>query len=512
MAHYITEVDWDLINQTQHEKYIRIELLDDDFNTIKALEGNLIDDSFTIDAEASIRRTINLTFHITDDEFLVGQEYNFWFNKFIRVYYGIYHEKSNEIIWYKNGTYYFTETSYQYDEVTKSITLNCADGTVFLDNTLNGQIGALTTTIPAIETLHDFVTGETTEREIKLREVVVSVISELAGLKEYIIEDEGLVIPYDLNFPVGCTINDIVIKLRDLYPKWEAFFDIDGVFVFRPYPYSSSAPIYLDDRVLQRVLIEERQENDLSNVRNISEVWGSSLSSDRYTEDCVTTGNKYTLTFDGTILTDQEKIPSGLLIAFLADQDNKENQHIEISDLSYPIVDAKGNALPAGTIKQGVIYVVKYYNEKFYFWGQSQIHAIWMELANEPTEQELANYKQKFNCNVIGYTVNPESPYCVEYIGEKKATYSGDEYSNIYSDQLALERAEYENYQTTRLKNAITLTTLHMPWVDVNQKIEYTSQVTGKTDIYIINSITGSSSEGTMTMNCIKYYPLYQED
>ena len=83
---------------------------------------------------------------------------------------------------------------------------------------------------------------------------------------------------------------------------------------------------------------------------------------------------------------------------------------------------------------------------------------------------------------------------------------------NIYSDQLALERAEYENYQTTRLKNAITLTTLHMPWVDVNQKIEYTSQVTGKTDIYIINSITGSSSEGTMTMNCIKYYPLYQED
>ena len=81
MAHYITEVDWDLINQTQHEKYIRIELLDDDFNTIKALEGNLIDDSFTIDAEASIRRTINLTFHITDDEFLVGQEHNFWFTK-----------------------------------------------------------------------------------------------------------------------------------------------------------------------------------------------------------------------------------------------------------------------------------------------------------------------------------------------------------------------------------------------------------------------------------------------
>jgi len=49
-----------------------------------------------------------------------------------------------------------------------------------------------------------------------------------------------------------------------------------------------------------------------------------------------------------------------------------------------------------------------------------------------------------------------------------------------------------------------------VPWLDVNQKISYVLQGEGEEKQYIIKSISGSTTEATMSISCVSFYPAYQ--
>ena len=59
-------------------------------------------------------------------------------------------------------------------------------------------------------------------------------------------------------------------------------------------------------------------------------------------------------------------------------------------------------------------------------------------------------------------------------------------------------------------KNAFcnsTLTSIIIPWVDVNQKIEYINEDAELSGIFIIKSVSMDLAvEGTMTLECIRWY------
>ena len=50
---------------------------------------------------------------------------------------------------------------------------------------------------------------------------------------------------------------------------------------------------------------------------------------------------------------------------------------------------------------------------------------------------------------------------------------------------------------------------IDIPWLDVNCKIEYKSYIDGETHQYIVKSISSSTSEGTMSVELMRFYPLY---
>lgn len=52
----------------------------------------------------------------------------------------------------------------------------------------------------------------------------------------------------------------------------------------------------------------------------------------------------------------------------------------------------------------------------------------------------------------------------------------GGEYDNIINDDLALQRANIELYWATRLNDSITLSTLPIPWLDVNILFTHTAR------------------------------------
>ena len=89
---------------------------------------------------------------------------------------------------------------------------------------------------------------------------------------------------------------------------------------------------------------------------------------------------------------------------------------------------------------------------------------------------------------------------------------SGDEYDNIYSNDLAAQRARYEIYLRARLHDTINITCVPIYWLDVNQVIEYNLFDESDHDLWLVKSInTDFGVDGTQTISAMRYYPLYAD-
>jgi hypothetical protein len=91
---------------------------------------------------------------------------------------------------------------------------------------------------------------------------------------------------------------------------------------------------------------------------------------------------------------------------------------------------------------------------------------------------------------------------------------TGGEYDNIYSDDLAQQRARYEIYLKARLHDSITINTVPIYWLDVNQIIDYTlpNNTTEENDYWLVKSIsTEVSTNGMQSINAIRYYPEFSD-
>ena len=142
--------------------------------------------------------------------------------------------------------------------------------------------------------------------------------------------------------------------------------------------------------------------------------------------------------------------------------------------------------------------------------GMDNIHSVWKEVSKEPTEEEKQADKKKYNCEHIGYTINPDSPFCCDKIGEfRNKPFADGEYAKISTQELCDQRAEYENWLTTRMEDVISLEITCIPFLDVNNKISYTSYITEKTNEYLVKKINTSFLTGVMNVEIIKFYPLY---
>lgn len=101
------------------------------------------------------------------------------------------------------------------------------------------------------------------------------------------------------------------------------------------------------------------------------------------------------------------------------------------------------------------------------------------------------------------------SPLCYQRIGYRTGSVISD--SNITSDLLAKERAEYELRQQLILKSSSSITVMHNPLLEVNNFIALSSDYYGLVhDRFLIQSISGSldySGVMSVTVSNIKNLP-----
>lgn len=504
MAYDVQQRDISILGQRVKELKIRASLLNEKMQPMDVLQGDLISGSITISATDDIRRTANFSFFLKNKSYIASETGKIWFNKYVSLSLGIVNLKTNQIQYYPLGLYMFSDNSYTYDSTNNVIEVKCKD---LMFKLLNVPLYGAET--------YKILAGTV------IRDAMISVVSQLGGFKKYLIGNIGAEVgagtnsisevgydqvPYDLTFSSSDTAYSVLTRLRDLYAGWESFFDED-TFVCQKIPTGKNERIVLDWETIvnKQLVINESRNNSLDKVKNITQVFGKQIVADRYTDVCTKSGSEYTATF--TSLT---ALTSGEIYAVKLPSSNFANPTLKINSLgSYPIVDSSEVPIMVGKINGYSAF--KFYHNKMIYLGDYQVKALAVHVSSMPSAEKKQYYETKFNTNNIVYIVNPDSPYTVERIGELIDVKSGNDFGNIYSQDLALQRARYENYKTTRLEDTITIDMQLVPWLTVNRLISYKSKIYDTVDTYMIKNISITLSAGTMQIECVKYYPLYPD-
>lgn len=340
-------------------------------------------------------------------------------------------------------------------------------------------------------------------------------------------------IPFDQEFSSGTTVLNILSTFRDLYPNYEAYFDKDGYFNMGMIPSGDEDPVILEDSFFQPIYISENVSIDLTTVRNVCHVWGQVLEPDYFATDSVYADNIYSATIEGY----EDEYMTGDQIAVTISVDNDPEPYLNINDFgAIPIIDDdKRKPLEAkrdgsSVLKAGETYVFKirkkYVNGEYEITaalqGQWQVQGICALVSSRNgTDEEYhttsgtvvrkyseAYFRDVYACPSVWLRVIPESPFTCQKIGEYMDVYTDEK--NITSDSLALQRADWEIYKQARLVDSITLTTVLVPFADVNIKVKYRRHDLDEANPYLVKNISHDFQAGTTTWQLMRFYPLYE--
>ena len=550
MATTITEEDFRLVDQRIVDLMIELTVYDSNGNLLDTLYGVIDGGSITVSAGSNVRRTASFRLTPTKQITNLTEQSLVWLNKTVKVRLGILNQRTRQRKWYACGSYFYQDANSTYDASTNEMAITLSDFMLKLDGTINGQIGgALTTVVPAYEENPD--TGEPISYN-SISKALEDTLRQLAGMtgSDFIINDIGEymampqyndnylayrekfplwgMIPYDLEFSTGATVYEIIESLVNLYPNYDAAFNEDGVFVVQMIPSAYSDEVVIPFEKYKNMLLSESVQTDLTTVKNICEVWGETVDA-QYFADNIGFNNLdiYTVTLDG-----YKKYEVGDRFAFIFKTPSISGQLLKINNLESMVIynDYDDEVIGDGDIDTEHIHIFKItqakndagkYFKKLVYLGVDQSHGVnvltdgtvvkngYVDASGTYDLYSMKYYQHIFNCDNISFTVIKDSPFTVQKLGNRIDVKSGGEFENITSEQLALERAEYENWKNCRLTDTVTITTKLMPFAKPFQKATYIKNGFNELEQFIIQDVSHDLDNGTTSITMYKFYPLY---
>ena len=465
----ITSTQFQSVMQNIQSRYVKLELLNYQYQTVDSIEGVCISGSISIDANSDIRRTGSIELVVNNSSFEVSPGNKVWLDKYIRVWIGIMSFVTGEVEYTNCGLFIIDAPQYSYDPSTNTLTLSLLDLMAKLTGIRNGYLPGVPVVLSA---------GE------NIRQAIIDRLA-LGGFTKYVVEEAPSpgTIPNDLEFSQGTTVYDLLAGLRDIHPNYEIFFDTNGVFYYKPIPTGQNDPILVDDTLWTKVVLSEDIDVDFQNVKNVIEVYGRTHDPAHFsTSTSVTSAGAITLT-----IADVTAYTQDMIYGFtLTDNPGYTAPTLQINSLtSYPILMSDGVTPVEIVAEEGEIYYCVQFKGTYWNWlGHLQAY---------------------------GYAEddNPNSPfYSNGTVGQIRLPLFDSEYANCISDDLAQERAEYELWLHTNMNNSVTLTCVPIPFLDVNILCSYSTQRNNQTNQYIIKSINfGLAPSDNMTINMIQFYP-----
>ena len=575
-----TQLEYNLSKQNTRIKYFKIVLLNYRFQNVGELTGDTIESpSFAIDANSDIRRTCSITFTPRDSSFDISQGNKIWLDKYVQVFVGQKDMRTNKIEYTNMGIYLINNPQRVYSVTDNTLTIQGIDLMAKLTGLRNGNLQGIPYLIP---------------QGSNVRVAIIACL-EIAGFTKYVVDECEIDVPNDIKVDVGGTIYQLLVKLRDILPNYQMYFDVDGVFHYNLIPSGHNEQIMVDDDIWSVNLIDYQKSTDFESLKNSIEVFGKTHDIKNYGGQATVEKDTYKISLSGiSKLNRNTKIGFNTSVDLGSTKklsvtmsknkiDNSGNVTTETKTETYPIRTEKG-VVP--TFKdENTYYVVKFVygidhweftnvqqvenpnraviNDNTYIITDSSIsdytdgmtytfrtpmtgcENVYMpyfqinslkkieihntvKLRNDTTYTlkyfEASEYDQEKYFQFMGEVTpyaqikedNPYSPYYVGgSVGEIRIVLSGGEYDNIYTSDLAFERAKWELYQRCRLLDNVTLNCVPIYWLDVNWLVEITlpnKYGTKEKELYIIKSINiNGGLSSTQSITLMRYLPFYEE-
>lgn len=509
------DIKYELLKRPFRKLHLKVSVFDRYFELLEDLTFVLLSGDTSVNANSDLRRTFNVELTVTKDSLKPLPRSNIWLDRYLQFFVGIEdYKNNNQIVWYNQGFGVIDSPSWKYDAKTNTLSFSAID----LVSELNGERGGCLPGLPV-----EIASGE------NVKEAIIATLQEFANLpldrmeisecynrtREYIQS-----VPYDMTFEQGSTIWDILIKLRDILPNYEMYFDENGVFHYKEIPYKSNPEIVIFDDLWKETVLSENTELTFRDVYNYIEVYGSTqdltekngfAGEANYLDvgiapyEDVAGVTKYVKAYfvnvpawPDSAVEQEEGIEQGTLNSFTFDY--KDSYEV----LQQPFIRVNsGDALPIKTyIESGPIG----YSRQIPFQNKNRTYLIGVEANNIINFGAIQHYGEAKD-------ENPNSPFNI--YGEmgivRKVCYGGD-YSNIYSDELCRQRAEWELYQSCRVPDTISINTVANYIVQPNTVVQYTSNQTKQTNLYLIQSYNTSwGHAGTSTIVLQRYFPYYKD-
>lgn len=462
---FLDSISSNYITKAVRQLRAKINILNFQMQIVDEISGNVLDGNITEDANSDIRRTCDISMVVTKGQFNVQPGSQIWLSNYFQVYIGVDNLYTGQTQWFNKGIYLIDQPSYSFDPATSTLSFQGYDLMCKMTGMRNGYLEGIPTVIP---------------QGSSIRESMIATVIQLGGFTKYSIQENPQSVPYDIQIDPGGTVYDILVALRDILPSWQIYFDEDGVFHYEPIPSGENEPIMFYDDTWNEVVLSETINTDFSTVKNIIEVWGKTLNPAHY-GDATVEGDVYKLE-----IADVSSYRNNVLYGFTAPTIVNSPQ-IQINSLStLPIVNEDGGS--ATIPEEDAYYVVKYQeeNNNFLFMGYQQPYA-------------------------IAQDENPNSPFYINGpAGKIRIVLQGGDYDNIYTNDLAMQRAEYELWTRTRLEDNVTLNCVPVYSLQTNTVVSKTLTNQKEPTLFIIKTIsTNLSYSGTQSIQMITYYPLY---
>lgn len=468
----LTQQQIQLLKQPIIQRYVKLYLLNFELQRVNEISGNLISCSVSGDGNSDLRHNCNVSLVVTDSSFDIQAGGQIWLDKFIQPQIGTVDIYTQEIVWENQGIFLINSPSWDYDATTNTLSFEGLDLVSKLTGLRNGELEGLPTTIAQ---------GE------NVREAIIATLA-LAGFTKYVVSEcinvDGSIqeVPYDLTVKQGSTVWDLLKLLRDILPQYQMYFDKEGVFHYDLIPSGQNMPSTFDDDLLKNVLIKEKINTDFENVKNYIEVYGKTHSVNFFSSETSVSGGDFSLTINSLASIEEYVMIGWVTTSAIDNIDITLNVN---NTGAKNLVDYNGSSV--NSLDGDTYYVAQYQsNGTWLFLGHLQPQAIFAD-------------------------TNPESPFYINgTTGIIRYVCTGGDYDNIQSDYLALQRAKLEIYWRCRLNDNITLSTIPIPWLDVNILFTHSIKNSNNNEQWIIDKYSVDYSEtGEMTITAHKYYPYY---
>ena len=564
---YITEQQYSIVKQPYRELYCKVNLLNYQFQIVDDISGVVLSDTWTISATSDIRRTGTLVILPDNDEaYKIQAGSKIFLDKYVQVYIGIKDETTDEIVYNNMGIYLINNPTHTFDSTNNSITLQLVDLMAKLTGLRNGNLAGYEYQLKEGQDVKEIIVAVLAE--VGFNNYNIEIDEGDYQTIQFDMSVDGTATLYD----ILKTINENQYINYQMYFDVDGIFHFNHIPSGKDAPVMVDDDIWRYAYISHEVTTNyEDLKNDIIVLGKTHTA--SKYSSDCTLNDhtftmssasvkreknhiklAFTTPENMTPTVDGeqyylnlnnygsyplrTTLGSLHfrMLPNTYYVVRLQNFGRESlsligaqntttytlKKALPLDDMGVTASDIVGwyvSAL-AKSLNEAITENAKIvsYNEQnltitlsksintdkawtgrlCYMYNPNTTKTYWQFMGENQPRAEIKDE-------------NPSSPFYVNgSVGDIRIVLSGGDYDNISTNELAMERAQWELYTRCRLNDNLSLTCLPIYWLDVNWLINITLPTENEVKPFIIKEISISSgTTATQSITLVSYYDFY---